>query len=152
EVRQVVAVKGGVGLDYFENYRVPYLGEKLPPPREVRLVFDGSHSVPFQAADENGKPVPGAEVGPIIVWKRDKIDCIRCGNWDWPGDERVVTDIRGSASCTWVPATLQRSACFNLNAPGYRCANVPYFHLDGKVEPEVAPLVRGVDVFGNVTR
>jgi RNA polymerase sigma factor (sigma-70 family) len=152
EVHQVVALKGGVGLDYFENYRVPYGGEKLPPPREVRLVLDGSHPMPLKAADETGKPVAGAEVVPIIVWKRDKIDCIQCGNWDWLGDQRIITDTQGSATCTWVPAALQRSACFNLNAPGYRCINVPYFHLDGKVEPEVTPLVRGVEVGGQVTR
>jgi RNA polymerase sigma factor (sigma-70 family) len=152
DVQQVIGLKSGAGLDYLENYRALPAVERFPPPAQVRLVLDGAQSVSIKAADPAGKPVAGAEVVPIVVWKRGKLSSV---NWDggyWLGPDRAVTDAQGAATCAWVPAALQRSACFNLIAPGYRCVNVPYFHLNGKVEPGVAPLLPGVDVVGKVLR
>jgi hypothetical protein len=135
-VRQVIALKPGMGLDYVENYRAVSAAERLSPPAAVRLVLDGAQPVTLKAADADGWPIAGAEVVPMVVWKRGKLSTVDWhGGEDWFGPARAVTDARGVAVVAWVPVGLQRSASFNFSRSGYQVESSPCFHLDGRRSP-----------------
>ena len=73
-VFQVVALKPGVGFDYFESYpsssAVLFHGD---PPAEAALTLDGARTLSVRAVDSANKPLPGVELYPDSIMKKGKL-------------------------------------------------------------------------------
>ena len=72
-VKTVSALKEGVGVDYFENYRQAPQPPYEPAPAEATLTLDGTRSVSIAVVDGAGRPVPGVDLDLSSLNKRGKI-------------------------------------------------------------------------------
>lgn len=104
-VNAVIALKDGVGADYYEHTQSsPARPEsKQPPPSDVRLVLDGARDVRAKLVDTEGKPVPGVRVCPWYFQKLDKLSNV---NVSGRAIASVTTDAEGIATFRWMPRRL----------------------------------------------
>ncbi len=99
----IVAIKPGVGFDYFENYQTDSPTTFAPPPREARLVLSGVlRNVRVRVVDSEGQPVAGVEVHPVTIDKRGKYRFANLA--PLPVDPH--TDANGVATFDWLPADI----------------------------------------------
>ena len=85
--RWVIAHKGGVGFDYFENYQTSNARDLEPLPADLTLTLDGATTVRVKAVDTQGRPVAGVEFTPWLIRKASKIDRANmAGGLTHPGD------------------------------------------------------------------
>jgi RNA polymerase sigma factor (sigma-70 family) len=102
----IVALKPGVGFDYFENYETDTPTDASPPPRAARLVLTGVlPNARVRVIDSDGRPVQGVEMYPVTIEKRGKFRFANLATL--PFDPR--TDSDGIATFDWLPADL--TAC-----------------------------------------
>jgi hypothetical protein len=64
KVYNVLALKPGAGMDYFENYQSWPPGELMPLPPEIRLVLDGARDVSVRPVDSADQPVRNVPLVP----------------------------------------------------------------------------------------
>ncbi len=103
----IVAVKPGVGFDYFENYQTDTPTAFAPPPREARLVLGGVlRNVRVRVVDSAGRPVPGIEMYPVTIQKMGKYRFVNLA--PLPLDPH--TDADGVATFDWLPADLSSAS------------------------------------------
>lgn len=142
KIDNVVALKSGVGFDYFENYPIwPSRGaEDLP--RAVTLTLDGATTVLVRAADASGRAVAGVSFSPWTVKKPGKMAPIHFGG------SRIATvrsDEQGVAKFDWLPRRLEEPVAF-LSVPlGYyqrRKASLPVAEDGGEVTLRLVRLTK----------
>jgi len=144
----IIALKSGVGFDYFENYEFRPGPNTRAVPRIIRLVLDGARSAQVQAIDSAEAPVAGIEVAPITIRKPGKRSYMSLR------ETRVAfskTNAQGIARFDWLPANNYDPTVFvprskNYHAPKY--STLHYGDLDAKL---TMPLVRHVRATGTVT-
>ncbi|NQV35278.1 MAG: M56 family metallopeptidase, partial [Phycisphaeraceae bacterium] len=95
----ILALKSGVGFDYYENYENFYEPtDELP--EQVTLELDGARAVSIKAIDTAGKPLPNVSFVPWTIIKKDR-------NWhvNLSGSDiaHVLTDTTGVAHFDWFP-------------------------------------------------
>ena len=112
----IVAVKPGVGFDYFENYQTDTPTDVSPTPKDARLVLTGVlRNVRVRVVDSADRPVPGVEMYAVTIQKMGKYRFANLGFL--PFDPR--TDADGVATFDWLPADLS-SALVEPATPVYR--------------------------------
>ncbi len=103
----IVAVKPGIGFDYFENYQTETPTTVSPTPREARLVLSGVlRNVRVRVVDSADRPVPGVEMFPVTIQKMGKYRFANLA--PLPLDPR--TDADGIATFDWLPADLSAAS------------------------------------------
>jgi beta-lactamase regulating signal transducer with metallopeptidase domain len=147
-VYQVVALKPGVGFDYFENYRDPYrvVGE---PPAQVALTLDGARPLSVRAIDSTDKALPGVDMVPLYVQKKGKLTNSQC----IVGLKYVVarTDHDGRAVFEWFPATAQDAVVILQINEEFSLPHAPFEETSRRDNALVAKLYRNVSISGKVT-
>lgn len=144
----VLALKPGVGLDYFEVYR------SWPPHREmpalapeVHLVLDGAREVTVQAVDSAGRPMPNVPLTPWTVKKKGKLAYVNCSE---SRATTVRTDAEGFARFSWIPTGLEGVTQFLVQDGQYHCSRTPWIDLAHPDRPLTARLLRNTRVAGRV--
>jgi hypothetical protein len=72
KVTNIVAVKAGVGFDYFENKASEKWLDVKPLPSEVTLTLDGVSRFQVHAVDSKGHPIKGVEFCPWTLHRHDR--------------------------------------------------------------------------------
>ncbi len=133
KIEAVAALKGGVGFDYFENYRTWPSSRRDPLPAEVVLVLDGASSASLRAVASAGRPVAGLRCRPWLFRKPGKLaDFNGSGseitaattilgheNLHVEGNGEVVRTYEQAARDVWDPKTLE-STVVVATGPGDR--------------------------------
>jgi hypothetical protein len=109
KVQAIVALKDGVGADYFENYQSYPAQVFAPPPPEVSLTLDGARTVRINAIGSDGKGVPGLG---FQMWLLNKPGKISQGNLTGLDFVSAMTDAAGTARFAFVPKSAR--ATFSL--------------------------------------
>ena len=152
KVGVVVAFKGGVGFDYFENYYTS-AENLMPVPAAVKLVLSGARTVRMRASDSADRPLAGIPFCPALVGKKGKIARVISTTFlfalaDTGALPRSGAD--GIAVCDWFPLELKRASPFEPVIAGFHCPASPYFDQSTTtVEP--ARLLRIAKAGGRVT-
>jgi len=149
-VPNVVALKPGFGLDYYEAYRtVARMGktEVLPLPETITLVLAGARTVKIRALDSAGQPVSGFELYPWQISVSGKIDSTHTSN---SPVLRVKTDAQGIATFDFLPEQL-RQAILSIASVEFIPESMPIIISPDDIgrEPTVR-LLRSVPVAGRV--
>lgn len=146
--RWVIAHKGGVGYDYFENYQATNARDLGPLPAEVTLTLDGTATVRVRAVDTQGRPVPGVEFTPWSIGKPGKLDQANiAGSLPIP----ATTGPDGVAIFDWLPARLGGVVEFLVRSADHSSIGSPTY--EGKAPAEVtARLLRNTPIGGVVRR
>ena len=148
-VYQVVALKPGSGCDYFENYRSRNSSTLGEPPAEVALALDGARSLSVRAVDSADKPLPGVDLAPWYVQKRDKITYFTCVPWLKYVTAR--TDRDGRAVFDWLPTATRYPVEVLSLAKQYRQLRDAREDLADPSKTAVLRLFRDVRISGTVT-
>jgi len=149
EVEWIVALKSGVGFDYFENYESWPPPSKPPkPPEQVKLVLDGARRARIRALDSANKPVPNIEFTPGLIEKKDKISY---ANLYGSEVATVRTNAQGIAAFDWLPAkNVDKAIAFGIHEKGYHCPEEPQlWPSKGDIEL-TARLLRNTRISGKV--
>jgi len=121
QVRSVVAVKRGAGLDYFESELYWPGPRSAPLPERIELILDGATTFRVKVVDASGSPVPGVSVVFPDFWEQGKQNhAVLAG----PAFTRVA-DGEGIAVFDFIPKML----------------NQPRFSLVGKGNLVAEPVV-----------
>jgi beta-lactamase regulating signal transducer with metallopeptidase domain len=148
---QVVALKPGVGFDYFENYRSEVRRVVSEPPAQVTLTLDGARSFRVRAVDSADKGLSGVDVTPFTVEKKGKIYQV---NFSCLSSLKYVsarTDRDGLASFEWMGTDLAFPAeVLNFNEE-YSQVEFPREDPSQPSKAVVLRLFRRVPISGKVT-
>ncbi len=146
EVEWIVALKSGVGFDYFENYK-SWL-QPLPLPKQVKLVLDGARQVRIRALDSANKPVPNIGFTAGLIEKNDKISYANL----YASEVAIVrTNARGIAVFDWLPAkNIDEVIAFGIHEEGYHCPQQPELLPSGHDIELTARLLRNTRISGKV--
>lgn len=105
-VSYFVAVKAGVGLDYFENAASRKWRDVKPLPAEVTLKLDGVATLKVNAVDSGGKGVAGVEFFPWYLKKPGRLTAVNVSSLSRPLQTGRVTDANGVATFDCLPGKL----------------------------------------------
>jgi beta-lactamase regulating signal transducer with metallopeptidase domain len=149
KVSQVVALKSGVGFDYFENYR-SWPGNVIGPmPAQVGLTLDGAQSITVKAIDSGGVVLEGVDFVPWSIQKKGRLGYVNIGGALKSMTAR--TDREGIAVFDWIPRDLHQGVtALHLN-DAYSLPDSPHFDPAKPVQPLLAKLFRNVRISGKVT-
>jgi beta-lactamase regulating signal transducer with metallopeptidase domain len=150
KIYQVVALKPGAGLDYYENYRSfpgTVLGEL---PAQISLTLDGARALSVRAEDSAGKALPGIDFIPWSVHKKGRISYVNLAGAGALKYASLRTDREGSASFTWIPHDLKGGVTFLARDRKYHLPEAPHFDLAQPDRPLLARLLRNVPLSGKV--
>jgi hypothetical protein len=150
-VDQVVALKAGVGFDYYENRRSRSSREWPPLPPEVTLVLDGARTAVVQASDSAGRPVPDVPVVPWTIKKKGKFDEVNLSGCAALPPLAPRTDARGIATLDWLPRDLTSGVTFLAESEGYFQPGNPYLDPAQKDARLTTQLFRKVPAGGKVS-
>ncbi|HZU39075.1 MAG TPA: hypothetical protein VFA18_24330 [Gemmataceae bacterium] len=149
-IRQVIALKAGVGFDYYENYRAwPGVAE-LALPAEVGLVLDGAGTVSIQVMDSADKPLPEIKLIPWFIQKPGKLSYASISGLSLVPGFALRSNREGMACCEWMPSRLQGCVTFLCNNADYSLPEPPYFDPAQRVSRLTARLLRNGVVEGAV--
>jgi len=150
-VPNVVALKPGVGLDYYEVDRVvARLGksELLPLPEKITLVLAGARTVKIRAIDSAGKPIRDVELYPRQLRVKGKINSPITGN---SSIFSAKTDANGVATFDFLPERSEQVAFSVASQQFFAEAGRPTLRSSTELAPETTiRLLRRVPVSGRV--
>ena len=146
-IAHVVALKDGIGFDYYQNGR-RYEGEpNTDVPEEFLLNLDGAVEVEVFAATDDGDPVPGVELQPWYIQKPDRADDV---NLSGSGIVKRTTDEQGIAVFRWFPSRFERGIPILIRSDEWHAPTWPNL-LAGAVERRLTyRLRRMVPISGSV--
>jgi beta-lactamase regulating signal transducer with metallopeptidase domain len=148
---QVVALKPGVGFDYFENYRSEGRRVVSEPPAEVALTLDGAQSLRVRAVDSADKGLFGVDVTPFTVEKKGKIYQVNFSCLSSLKYVSAQTDRDGLASFEWMGTDLAFPVeVLNFNEE-YSQVEFPRENPSQPSKAVVLRLFRRVPISGKVT-
>ncbi len=120
-IQWVLALRSGVGLDYFENYEKRGVDATGPLPAEIVLGLKAARVVRIKVVDSKGQPVAGVGFKPGrlgVPGKKDSLGATSCATL------RGVSDAQGVASFDWFPAG-PTGARFSVDPQaGYSCLDL----------------------------
>jgi beta-lactamase regulating signal transducer with metallopeptidase domain len=148
KVGWVIALKSGVGFDYFENYQSLQSRERPPLPERIELTLDGARTVRVEAVDSSGRPLPDVPFVPWTIQKPGKI-----ADANVAGSSLIVsrTDERGIAVFDWLPKEMvDGSAFLVVRNENLFCPKAPVLKADGNDAVLTAKLLRTVPITGKV--
>jgi beta-lactamase regulating signal transducer with metallopeptidase domain len=149
KVSQVVALKSGVGFDYFENYR-SWPGSVVGPmPAQVALALDGAQSITVKAVDSGGIALEGVDFVPWSIQKKGRLGYVNIGGALKSMTAR--TDREGIALFDWIPRDLHQGVTALQLNDAYSLPDAPHFDPAKPVVPLLARLFRNVPISGKVT-
>ncbi len=151
-VIQVIAAKGGVGLDYFENYRTAPYKDRGELPAEVRLVLDGAQTVKVRATDRGGLPVPGVMTLPWYIHKPGKVYYFNGTSCLFDAATNPRTGPDGVAVIDWIPTELQEGVQFHCYSPAYHQPDVAFLAPGRRDVTLDVKLLLAARVSGRVTK
>lgn len=153
-LRYILAVKPGLGLDYFAFWKAdqpvsdPY---RLPQDHDepINMALGDVHTVAVRAVDsETGQPLPGAVVSPGWLQKPEK------GMRLWVTRDMPelckITDENGVARFPGIPLDATESIRFNISHPGYSSPQRVVFDPGTPAKQLTAKLVPRRTVRGHV--
>jgi hypothetical protein len=148
KVSQIVAIKPGVGFDYFENYNTWPRTEPLALSGEVKLVVTGAQKVTVGVADSAGKPLPNIQVVPWTIRKKGRLGYVNLG----AGLKRleVRTDEKGLAVFDWIPPDLEGRIAFFAGNEKFHQPVLPIFDPATPNAPVTTRLLATVPMTGKV--
>jgi beta-lactamase regulating signal transducer with metallopeptidase domain/protocatechuate 3,4-dioxygenase beta subunit len=147
---QVMALKPGVGFDYFENYRSFPGSVPGTLPEQVALTLDGAQTLSVRVEDSAGKPLPDIELIPWSVKKKGRISYVNLSGAMGLKGAAARSDRRGTATFTWLPRQLQDGVTFLVSQDRYHLPEAPHFDPAHPDRPLVARLLRNVPISGKV--
>jgi hypothetical protein len=150
-VLHVIALKPGVGFDYYENYRSSPAIVLGPPPPQVTLTLDGARSIAVRAVDAAAGPVAGIELLPLTLRKKGKLDRI---NLSCATELKYVsarTNGDGLAAFDWIPPLWLDGVAFLQSSADYSLPVLPNLKPADLEQTLVARLLRNVAISGKAT-
>jgi RNA polymerase sigma factor (sigma-70 family) len=150
-IEQVIALKGGVGFDYFEQSTPWNRGITRQPPETVELNLNGFRKVQVRAVDSSGKPLPNIKLMAWTITKRKRLyECNLCNSGMLDG-VISTTDKNGVATFDWIPLDLTEDITFLCRSPGWYQPDKPHFTPSQPNAPLTAQLFRLVPISGKVS-
>jgi hypothetical protein len=147
KVYNVLALKPGAGMDYFENYQSWPPGDLPALPPEIHLVLDGARGVQVRAVDSADRPVPNVALTPWTIKKPAKLADVNCSG---TGATCVFTDTNGIALFSWVPSELGDAGAFLVRDRAYHCPHPAWIDPAHPDQLLTARLLRNARVGGRV--
>jgi beta-lactamase regulating signal transducer with metallopeptidase domain len=149
KVNQVVALKSGVGFDYFENYS-SWPGSVVGKlPAQVALTLDGAQSITVKATDSRGFAMEGVDFVPWTVQKKGRLAYVNIGGA--LKSMMAQTDGNGIAVFDYMPHDLNQSVTALQLNDAYSLPDAPYFDPAKPATSLVAKLFKNVPISGKVT-
>ena len=145
----VYALKSKIGFDYALAERARSSKETpFPLPDRLTLTLDGARPpLRIKAVDQNGKPLPGVEIGPWLIQK--------------PGHESQMngmnaaflkTDDHGVATIDWLPARAEHGfSILSSSSTHYSPENAAYLPADKPVDEVTIAFLPCEQLSGQVT-
>ena len=148
QVFSILALKAGVGFDYFENYNsFPPTRPLLRLPPDAHLLLGGAMDIRVQAVDSAGGPRPGVALTPWTIQRPGKLSYANCSGGR---ATTVQTDGAGVASFDWIPADLANNATLLVRDHQYHCPFAPWIDLANADRLLTARLLRVTQMSGRV--
>lgn len=137
KVGLIAAFKPGIGFEYFENYRTEAFPEIVP--RQVRLALDGVRTVRAKLIDQDGKPVAGASLSPMLIGKTGKIAFV--ANMSFltlvqNGQAMPKSNADGIVTFDWFPLEITRAVPMRPELEGWHNEMPVYFDRSTNDEPQ----------------
>lgn len=147
KVSQIVAIKPGVGFDYYENYnKWPRTEPLLPLPEEVHLVANGAQRVTVGVTDSAGKALADIGVVPWTIQKKGRLGYVNLSAGLKPFEAR--TDDKGLAVFDWIPTDLEGRIAFLARNDKSHQPVLPIFDSATPNVPVTTSLVATVPMTG----
>ncbi len=108
-VRQIMAVKAGLGLDYYDNASSQKWLDANPTPPEVALQLRRSKPCRIKACDRQGNPVAGVAFCPWTIHLFDRSQYINVSGAPHALGLERVTDAKGVAIFDYLPEDVKES-------------------------------------------
>ncbi len=147
-VERVIALKPGMGFDYFENYRTwPGIGRPRLPER-VALSLNGARTSRIRTIDTQGRPVAGVDLSITRFHKHGKLsETLLAGS----RATRVRTDAEGVAVLDWLPVDVGDEVILDVPSVAFYATTQPIV-LKPHREPleSKIPLARNARLRGQV--
>lgn len=146
-VSWVIALKSGVGFDYYENYRSLQSPERPMLANRIELVLDGARTVRVEASDTNGRPQRGVSFLPVLVRKPGKISYANLS-----GSLLAIswTDEKGIAIFDWFPQAIVQGTEILVKGEEYSCPEPPILEIGKSETLLTAKVFRNVKIGGRV--
>ncbi len=148
QVSWVVALKPGLGLDCFENYKTWPTTRVKPLPATPELILGDARTVRVKLIGSDDRPVPGLEVATGGFQKKRKI---AAANISGGTIARVKTDVEGVATFDFVPADLEGGFSFSCTSGDYDFKKQIWYDPASGVTELTARVLRTTRVSGKVT-
>jgi len=146
-VYSILALKPGVGLDYFENYRAWPPGQLAALPAEIQLVLESAREVRVRVVDSADQPVPGIPLTPWTIKKPRKLAYVNCSGTQ---GTQVVSDANGLATFAWMPRDLEDVTQFLVQDRAYHCPDTAWLDPAHPDQPLTARLLSNGRLRGRV--
>ena len=131
KLTHIIAMKPGVGFDYYENIDGKWPNLK-PLPQEVTLTLDGASRFQVRALDSKGKPIVGAKFCPWYFEKLGKNDDLNTSAWHPAFPLWRETNAEGLATFDFLPAQLKGGVPITCHSSEWHQQKDPQWPADGK--------------------
>ncbi len=99
-IDHIIALKSGVGFDYYENFDSWPSRARPKPPDFVLLILDGARTGRIKAVNSEGKPVADVPFYVFMIHKEKKLSSANLSG----AVLSATTDAAGVATFDWLPA------------------------------------------------
>jgi len=145
----IIALKSGLGFDYYQHNPGVVGGQAADLPDAVALKLDGARTVRVRAVDSAGKPLAGVTFYPWLIQKPGKA---RRASLDVSRAVSRTTGADGFATFDWLPREAVATIPIMSTAEGYKAPVRPQLEIDAPEGDLSATFYRTETIRGRVTR
>lgn len=113
---QVMALKSGVGAEYYVNGNA--YSKSVTPPREITLTLDNARTLRVHAEDSSGAPLAGVEIVPSRLHRKGQTGECNLSGAALIRGVSATTNKDGLATFDWVPTDCG-AITFYCHKPGF---------------------------------
>lgn len=153
-VRQVLAVKASLGMDYYDNTRSMKWLDTHPMPTEVTLQLRPSKTCRIKARNRQGNPVAGIAFYPWTIHVPDRPNYVNVSSAPSALGLERTTDPQGIATFDYLPADIEGSIALLCGSREWHQPDLavwsPDDHLTDSIPELKAAVFQTVEAKGRV--
>jgi beta-lactamase regulating signal transducer with metallopeptidase domain len=147
QIQWIVALKDGLGFEYYENYRSWPSLRPDPPPETIALTLHKPHPIQVRTTDMGDRPVSGVFIAPWTLQIPGKLSYVNFSGSTLAGK---LSDASGICDFAWLPAEVSQKIGFEQLKEGYCCPDQPAWDPEKPQQPVTFRLLKNGEVSGTV--